>query len=214
MLGDNGSVDRLATGILDLDELLKGGVEERSITEFYSPSLGVMRLLYHRLILSFVELGIVLIHAQDFTGLDPYLLRVMARRLGIDWSLVESKVRLARGFKLEDVMVLLDSAEDLGVPVVMIFDPFLHGNHAGLSWKIRDLIRSSTVLSINRGRVYPRGGRYHSHTAHALVRMHPLEDAVRAELVKHPSLPYARAYIPIRELMGEWGGRRPLLEWL
>lgn len=207
-------MDRLSTGIPDLDELLGGGVERNSLTEFYSPSFNVLRLLYHRLILSLVGDGVISIHAQEFSGLDPYLLRSMARRLGVDWNLVEANFRIARCFKVEDVLALVDAAAHLSVPVVLIFDPFLHGGGPDLSWRIRDLIKRATVVSINRGSTHPRGGRYHSHTVHALIRMSPLGEAVRVELVKHPSLPSSTTYITMGELMGEWGGQRPLLEWL
>ncbi len=207
-------MDRLPTGIPDLDELLGGGVERSSLTEFYSPSFGILKLLYHRLILSLVEEEVVAIHAQEFSGLDPYLLRSMARRLGIDWSLVETNFRIARGFKVEDVLALVDAAAHLSVPVMLIFDPFLHGGRPDLSWRIRDLTRRATVLSVNRGSTHPIGGRYHSHTVHTLIRMSPLGEAVKVELVKHPSLPSSTIYITTRELMGEWGGQRPLLEWL
>ncbi len=207
-------MDRLSTGIPDLDELLGGGIEENSLTEFYSPSFRVLRLLYHRLILSLVRVGVISIHVQEFSGLDPYLLRSMAKRLEVDWNLVEANFRIARGFKVEDVLALVDAAAHLSVPVVLVFDPFLHGGDPHLSWKIRSLIERATVVSINRGSAHPRGGRYHSHTVHTLIRMSPLGEAVRIELVKHPSLPGSTTYITMGELMGEWGGQRPLLEWL
>ncbi len=207
-------VDRLSTGILGLDELLGGGVERNSFTEFYSSSFNVLKLLYHRLILSLVGYGVISVHVQEFSGLDPYLLRSIGRRLGVDWNLVEENFRIARGFKVEDVMALVDAVAHLSVPVVLIFDPFLHGGGPDLSWKIRDLIKGTTVVSINRGSTHPRGGRYHSHTVHALIRMSSLGEVVRVELVKHPSLPSSTTYITMGELMGEWGGQRPLLEWL
>ena len=209
-------MNRLSTGLVDLDELLGGGVEERAITEFFSPSPRILTLLHHRLILSLVGEGerVVSIHAQEFAGLDPYLLRAMARRIGVDWELVEGRFRLARGFKREDVEALIGEARSTGATVVMVFDPFLHGVTPGMSWGMRDLTREMTVISLNRGGRHPAGGRYHSHTVHALVGMRPLGEAVRAELMKHPSLPPSTAYLTVRELMGRWGGQRPLLEWL
>ncbi len=219
----------LSTGVEGLDRLLGGGLEENSLTEFYSPSLRIVGLLYHRIaVLASAGGRTLAVHVQDFGGLDPYLLRSLARRLGVDWQAVEENLRVARAFKLEDALDLLSRASREDSEFVLVFDPYLH-----VDWReawtatpvtqlLRRLAADRTVASFNRcsldGRGWsPLGGTYHAHSVHAVVRLDPhSKGAVRATLVKHPSRPPASEWLTVGELGGvsPWAGLPRLSEWL
>lgn len=219
----------LGTGVDGLDRLLGGGVEERSLTEFYSPSLRIVSLLYHRIaVLASTRGRTLAIHVQDFGGLDPYLLRSMARRLGVGWRSVEENLRVARAFKLEDALDLLLRAWGEEVEFALVFDPYLHveWREAWTATRLTQLLRrlslDGTVISFNRcsldGRGWsPLGGTYHAHSVHVAVRLDPRpRGLVRATLVKHPSRPGASVWVTVGEMGGAspWGGLPRLSEWL
>lgn len=216
----------LQTGVEELDRLLGGGIEESSLTEFYSPDLRVLSLLYHRMAVLAAQVGRVLaLHMQDFGGLDPYLLRSMARRLQIPWDVVESHLKLARAFKLEDAVNLLAKAQGESADFALVFDPYMHWDWrrgwlaTTMTWLLKSLTQDRTVVTFNRaleGRWSPLGGSYHAHSVHALIRLEASRRSlVRAILVKHPSLPPGAAWFSLAELEGlSWGGRRLLSEWL
>lgn len=217
------------TGVDGLDRLLGGGIEERSLTEFYSPSVRIVGLLYHRIaVLASARGRTLAVHVQDFGGLDPYLLRSTARRLGVDWQTVEENLRVARAFKLEDALDLLSRARAEGSDLALVFDPYLHVDWreawtaTRLTQAIRGLAADGTVILFNRcsldGRGWsPLGGTYHAHSVHAAVRLDPRPGGlVRATLVKHPSRPPASEWLTVGELGGAspWEGLPRLSEWL
>ncbi|MDK2464105.1 MAG: hypothetical protein QI223_04980 [Candidatus Korarchaeota archaeon] len=217
------------TGVEGLDRLLGGGIEERSLTEFYSPSVRIVGLLYHRIaVLASAKGRTLAVHVQDFGGLDPYMLRSMARRIGADWRTVEENLMVARAFKLEDALDLLSRASREESEFALVFDPYLHVDWreawtaTRLTQALRELAADRTVVSFNRcsldGRGWsPLGGTYHAHSIHAVVRLDPRpRGLVRATLVKHPSRPQASEWLTVGELGGAspWEGLPRLSEWL
>jgi len=219
----------LRTGVDGLDRLLGGGIEECSLTEFYSPSVRIVGLLYHRIaVLASARGRTLAVYIQNFGGLDPYLLRSMARRLGVGWQTVEENLRVARAFKLEDALDLLSRASRGGSEFALVFDPYLHVDWreawtaTRLTQAIRELAADRTVVSFNRCSLdgagwLPLGGTYHAHSVHAAVRLDPRPGGlVRATLVKHPSRPPASEWLTAGELGGAspWEGLPRLSEWL
>lgn len=203
----------MRTGVPSLDSLLGGGIEERSLTEFYSSDQKLMKLLYHRLILSLSEQPLLAIHVQLFGGLDPYFLTRISKALGIGLNRIEENVRVCRAFKIEDLLEALRLAEKWK-GVLMIYDPFVHGSRNDLSWLMKNLTKYNTLICVNRGMKNPRGGSYHSHVPHALIRLSKVKSGIKAELVKHPSLPERSTLLTLEELVGSWGGQHQLSDWL
>lgn len=201
-------------GVPSLDFLLGGGIEENWLTEFYSPDQELMSVLYHRLLISFSNQPLLAVHVQLFGGLDPYFLTRIARALRVELSYLEENLRILRIFKFEDLLEALRIAEEGDFRMLVIYDPFLHGSRADLSWLMKSLTKKGTVICVNRGMRNPKGGRYHSHIPQVIVRLSKAKQGVRAELVKHPSLPERSIMLTLEELVGSWGGQHQLSEWL
>jgi hypothetical protein len=217
----------LSTKIWGLDGLLGGGIEENSLTEFYSPDDGLLSLLYHRLAVLAAEKGKTLsLYVQEFGGLDPYLLETMAERLSVPWAVVDHNLRVARAFKFEDALELINSAIEEDFEFLLVFDPYLHvelrdlQRVSRLTWLIKFPSKDKTVIVFNRPvekKFSPLGGNYHAHSVHTLIRLDPMgkRGTVRIRLVKHPSIPPTSLLINKKELEGlKWEGQHLLLEWL
>ncbi len=217
----------LSTRIGALDNLLGGGIEENSLTEFYSPDNELLSLLCHRLAVLSAEKGkTLLLYIQEFGGLDPYLLKTMAERLSVSWNLVDTNLKIARAFKFEDALELVNSAVKENSEFILVFDPYLHvefhdlQSASRLTWLMKLPSNDRTVILFNRPieeRFSPLGGNYHAHSVHILVRLDPVggRGTVKIRLVKHPSLPPTSALIKKRELEGlKWEGQHLLSEWL
>jgi len=217
----------LPTRIRALDNLLGGGVEENSFTEFYSPDNRLLSLLCHRLAVLAAEKGkTLLLYVQEFGGLDPYLLRAMAERLFVPWDLVDSNLRIARAFKFEDALELVSSAVKEDSRFLLVFDPYLHvefhdlRDASRLTWLMKLPSADRTVILFNRPikeKFSPLGGSYHAHSVHILLRLDPVgrRGTVKIRLVKHPSIPPTSVLVKRGELEGlRWEGRHLLSEWL
>ncbi|HIE23848.1 MAG TPA: hypothetical protein EYP68_06430 [Candidatus Korarchaeota archaeon] len=217
----------LSTKIKALDYLLGGGIEEKSLIEFYSPDNRLLSLLYHRLAVLAAERGKTLsLYVQEFGGLDPYLLETMAKRLSVPWEVVDHNLRIARAFKFEDALELINSVIKEDFEFLLVFDPYLHvelrdlHRASRLTWLIKFPSKDKTAIVFNRPveeKFSPLGGNYHAHSVHILIRLDPIgkRGTVRIRLIKHPSIPPTSLLINKKELEGlKWEGQHLLSEWL
>ena len=172
---------KISTGILELDELLDGGIQLSAITEFYGYNWRVVKLLMHRIIGEIaLERRVDIIYNQLFDGLDPYLLLRIVKRLGGSWDIAESNIRMVRCFKPED---LIEALSNYDGALLVIVDPYLHIDDPIRKWvesstisgSIYNLLsRGTTVIVFNKAHPLgykPLGGNFHHHIIHYLVKI-------------------------------------------
>ncbi len=216
----------MRTGIPQLDSVV-GEVPDGWIVEYYG-DWGVVNALMHRVIaLTAVEFGgVAVVLTQEFGGLNPYLIVRLAKFFGGGREVLE-KVFVARAFKLEDTVALLEEAVEARPGRVVIVDPYLHlSSDPRTYWRatpITGYLRAfaasgSEVTVFNRvskfGARLPEGGNFHHHSVHVLVSLTRLGRSVRAELIKHPLKPYATTYFPLTDILKPPDRRATLLKWL
>ncbi len=205
----------LPTGIGPLDSLLGGGLYP-GVTEFYSDRWSLVSLLYHRILVSLAPLGDVLVVLnREFGGLDPHLMRRVARRVGVPRAAVDS-LRILRAFSLEGLLTALDRASAEGWDVLAVVDPYLQVDPSrmveasAITAAISRLRHRGVVVLFNRSNgSRPHGGNFHHHVVSVLVRLRPARGGAVAVLEKHPSRPRLSVGIPMGELLGvgAWAGR-------
>lgn len=205
----------LRTGIPQLDSLLGGGLYP-GITEFYSDHWSLVSLLYHRMLVSLAPQGdVLLLLNREFGGLDPHLLRRIARRLGIPRSSVDS-IRVLRTFSLQGLLLALEGAAGEPWDALLVVDPYLQVDpsrmaEAGpVTASLSRLRARGNVVLFNRANgSRPHGGNFHHHTVSVLVRLRRARGGALAVLEKHPSRPRLSTGIPTSELLGvaPWAGR-------
>ena len=205
-------------------------MERGSITEMYSQDWRIPKMLLHRILTLAAERGrVLLLYVQDFGGFDPYLLRLMSKKLGIPWDLVDANISIARAFKFEGALGLLEKATDEPSDFALVADPYLHVEHdlrglasaSALTGLLRRLlVDERTVVVFNKtspNGISPAGGNFHAHSIHALIRLEKRSRGlVEAELVKHPFLPSRVEWFYERELGGaaRWEDQPLLSGWL
>jgi hypothetical protein len=172
---------KISTGIPEVDELLDGGLEPSAITEFYGYNWRLVKMLMHRIIGEIsLRRYIDIIYNQLFDGLDPYLLLRIVKKLGGNWDIAESNIRLIRCFKPED---LIEALSHYRGDLLVIVDPYLHIDDPIKKWVeassisaaiYKLLLNEVTIIVFNKTfhiGYRPSGGNFHHHIIHYLVRV-------------------------------------------
>jgi len=212
------------TGIPGLDRLVHPA-PPGWIVEFYGDWRLVDLIAHHAAAQAAARGKTVIVHVQEFGGLNPYLLARLARaRRG-----TPDNILIARAFRAADIPRLVGEAARLGADTIIVYDPYLytprdparHHTLTPITAAIRGAAQHATrILLFNRhtpqGR-RPRGGHYHHHTTHIITRITRWSKGIAATLIKHPARATpATARIRMAELAVtmSWGGQRPLTEYL
>jgi len=110
---------KITTGSPDFDEMLGGGVETQSITEFYGEYGSAKTQLSHQLSVNVqrpeeeggLERGVVFIDTEDtFT---PLRIEQMAEEAGLDVDEALDNIHVARAYNSDHQMLLADEAQDI-----------------------------------------------------------------------------------------------------
>ena len=186
------------TGIPLVDSLLDPVPPRGWIVEFYG---GASRLLAHHAIAEAASRGrVAVVHVQDFGGLDPYLLGLLARARGASVD----EVRVARAFRLQDVPGLVREAAATRAETIVVVDPYRFAPRSPTGYQkltpitaaLRAAAGRALVVVANRVSQYgwrsPEGGSFHHHSVHVALWARVRGRSLLLDLVKHPAKPTPR----------------------
>jgi hypothetical protein len=214
------------TGI-DRVDMLIGRVPWNWIIEFYGGERILHYLMHHTLAYNSRFTRILLLHNEEFGGIDPYLLQRLTRVLGGNTG----NISVSRGFRYADIIAGLEKALTVDYDMIVVSHPymFIYGrlsdyrDASSVTGLIKRLSSSGKrILIFNNvsslGKHYPEGGGFHHHTVHVIIGLKSKgRGRVVARIFKHPWKPSGAVsyfYIDSFGGVGEWVVQHRLSEWL
>lgn len=112
-------MQRITTGCEDMDEILGGGVETQTITEFYGEYGSAKTQISHQLAVNTqlepeeggLDKGVVFIDTED--TFIPTRIEQMAEAAGLDVDETLDNIHVARAYNSDHQMLLADEAQDI-----------------------------------------------------------------------------------------------------
>ncbi len=216
----------LSTGVPTIDSLV-GCVPRPAIIDFYGNPQLVKLLSYHVAAWWHCRepVGLGIVHDRP-VSYDLYFIRNLLRLMRCD----EEGFLVARAFRLEDVLEMLEEAEEKGVRNLILYSPYTfsppkpedYWRLTPLTGRIRRLYNKGLSIALFNtvskfGVLLPEGGKMHHHQTHVIVKLEISgERSYRATLIKHYMGRRGFLRGPLKELVmvgSSWGEHYPLSEW-